>query len=390
MRLDICEYVAPFLRCFLIFSAFHLASTSTLPSVVQPLNAQAPAGLNRSTYGATDVSITIPVTSSSELDFTGTFEEVKEADRHPRELMAIPLGHSRNATADAKKLQIADALRYPVCPRFNSPLFSPVPVSPVARSRSGRYIGGLPVRRREYLLDLLFHARKGLGLTIARYSIPGGYDPRYSPRLAQRDVFRGYSSAHGRYNWTGDWRQVEALRGAKQRGVEVFDAVCDSPPWWMTKSNDTAGNADGQPNINPDYFDSYAEYVARVVWHLQNDLGIEFRSVSPFNEPLEPWWVKGGAREGCAMSESDIVQVMGKLRPRLQQYGLGDVFVAGVDSWPSQTFRAMSRVFAQNRDKWDQLNVHGYRSPARMTQGRDERQFRAIRDAARRLGKPLT
>ncbi|CAI5965793.1 unnamed protein product [Closterium sp. NIES-65] len=312
--------------------------------------------------------------------------------------MAIPLGHSRNATADAKKLQIADALRYPVCPRVRGRVRVNVGMDTVGTvwkgwgtslAWSGRYIGGLPVRRREYLLDLLFHARKGLGLTIARYSIPGGYDPRYSPRLAQRDVFRGYSSARGRYNWTGDWRQVEALRGAKQRGVEVFDAVCDSPPWWMTKSNDTAGNADGQPNINPDYFDSYAEYVARVVWHLQNDLGIEFRSVSPFNEPLEPWWVKGGAREGCAMSESDIVQVMGKLRPRLQQYGLGDVFVAGVDSWPSQTFRAMSRVFAQNRDKWDQLNVHGYRSPARMTQGRDERQFRAIRDAARRLGKPL-
>ncbi|CAI5493841.1 unnamed protein product [Closterium sp. Naga37s-1] len=364
MPLDIREYLAPFLHCVLIFSAFRLASTSTLQSVVQPLNWQAPVGVNRSAYGSTNLSTAIPVTSPDKLDFNGAFEEddfgeVKEADRHPRELMAISLGHSRNATADAKKLQIADALRYPVCPRVRGRVRVNVGMDTVGTvwkgwgtslAWSGRYIGGLPWRRREYLLDLLFHARKGLGLTIARYSIPGGYDPRYSPRLAQRDVFRGYSSARGRYNWTGDWRQVEALRGAKQRGVEVFDAVCDSPPWWMTKSNDTAGNADGQPNINPDYYDSYAEYVARVVWHLQNDLDIKFQSVSPFNEPLEPWWVKGGVREGCAMSESDIAQVLGKLRPRLEQYGLGDVFVAGVDSWPSQTFRAISRVFAQNSD----------------------------------------
>ncbi|GJP51466.1 hypothetical protein CLOM_g10633 [Closterium sp. NIES-68] len=373
-------------------------------SEAHALQSQAPVDLNHSAYGVTySIGTSDPDLSSSELDFDGTsweddFDGIWEAERHPRELMAIPLGRSRNATADAKKQQIPDALRYPVCPGVRGRVRLTVGMDTVGTvwkgwgtslAWSGRYISGLPRRRREFLLDLLFHARKGLGLTIARYTVPGGYDRRYSPRLAQRDVFRGYSDARGRYNWTGDWRQVYALRGAKQRGVEVFDAVCSSPPWWMTKSRDTAGNADGRPNINPDYYDDYAEYIARVLWHLQNDLDIKFYSVAPFNEPLEPWWRKGGVREGCAMSEGDVVQVLGKLRPRLQQYGLDDIFVAGVDSWPSQTLLAMSRVFAQNSDKWEQLNVHGYRSPARMTPGRDERQFNAIRDAARRLGKPL-
>ncbi|CAI5503839.1 unnamed protein product [Closterium sp. Naga37s-1] len=122
-----------------------------------------------------------------------------------------------------------------------SPQSSPLPLP-----RLGNYIGGFPQAAMDPLLDLMF-LPSGLNLNIVRFNIGGGSLPQYSPQLHSDALLRwrampGYWPAQAAgFNWTADSRQQEVLLGAKARGVNVFEAFSNSPPWWMTASKDVAG-----------------------------------------------------------------------------------------------------------------------------------------------------
>jgi len=109
----------------------------------------------------------------------------------------------------------------------------------------GYFIGSFPEDRLNLLLDLLFDPNKGLGLTIVRYNIGGGYNPSISTQFNDpTDPYRfrgmpGFKAAKDApYNWTQDWEQRKVLLGARDRGANTFVAFSNSPPWWMTVSGE--------------------------------------------------------------------------------------------------------------------------------------------------------
>lgn len=128
------------------------------------------------------------------------------------------------------------------------------------------FVGGLPKQQLDTILDMLFSYNRGLGFNIVRYNIPGGLDPRRSPRLAKLPFqavpgFRpgGPGTA---YNWNADWKQRRALYGALQRGVNMVEAISYSPPAWMLYTGDVCGRPGGKPNLRPEYFNAFADYLA--------------------------------------------------------------------------------------------------------------------------------
>ncbi|CAI5470221.1 unnamed protein product [Closterium sp. Yama58-4] len=250
---------------------------------------------------------------------------------------------------------------------------------------AGRFLGGLTQPfRRKVMMDLIFHKKKGIGFNLVRYAIPGGYAPRFSPKIWKQDKYRGYSPRKGVFNWGGDWKQVLALKEARQRGNIEVDAICYSPPWWMTLSKDASGNVKSKPNLMARHYPTYADYLATVIAHFQNQWGIQFAGISPFNEALEAWWHKGGYHEGCTFDAPGMHKLNFMLRQGLQSKKVTKTRIVGVDSWPGYTVNALRKSLWPLGQAPDVISVHGYRSLRIMSISGDESEYKAIRDEARK------
>jgi O-glycosyl hydrolase len=143
--------------------------------------------------------------------------------------------------------------------------------------------------------------------------------------------------------------------------VNIFEAFSNSPPYWMTISGCASGAVNrGQDNLDPKYYDAFADYLVTVMKHLQEAEGIIFESLEPFNEPDGWWWVAGGGQEGNYAKAATQDTVLQLVQRRLQS-GNHVTFVAGpdannydlmpqfLDRYSTDTIQALGRV-----------NVHQY------------------------------
>lgn len=150
-------------------------------------------------------------------------------------------------------------------------------------------IGGTPDDVRNDIADRLFDLDGGLGFNIVRYNIGGGENPAYPDHMEYRARIPGYKASESAdYEWSADANQRFMLQAAKARiAPEEFiaEAFANSPPWWMTKSGSVTGNHGAAENLREDKYDDFAEYLVTVVKHFRDVWGIDFRTVSPANEP---------------------------------------------------------------------------------------------------------
>ncbi len=115
--------------------------------------------------------------------------------------------------------------------------------------------------KKNEILDLLFSPTKGLGLNIVRYNIGGSENPSHEHMRAGGEV-PGYQVVKGAYDWMADAAQRSILQGAIARGVNITEAFSNSPPYWMTYSQCTAGSANGlSNNLYDDSYDAFADYL---------------------------------------------------------------------------------------------------------------------------------
>ncbi|CAI7872348.1 unnamed protein product [Closterium sp. NIES-53] len=278
---------------------------------------------------------------------------------------------------------------------FPHPLTLPSPPIP----RLGNYIGGFPRAAMDPLLDLMF-LPSGLNLNIVRFNIGGGSLPQYSPQLHSDALLRwrampGYWPAQAAgFNWTADSRQQAVLLGAKARGVSVFEAFSNSPPWWMTASKDVAGGKKTfQTNLLPKYEGRFAKYLVEVVERFKTDpaLGnIEFDTLEPFNEALEGHWLKGMGQEGCNFNVVEMTRIIFKTLRLLREKKL-NTKLAGVDSFPGMT--ALWFPLLVGKIFLHRVNVHGYTLPIQqvvnMTASVAEKTYAARYVAMKVLAKSL-
>lgn len=268
---------------------------------------------------------------------------------------------------------------------------------------SGVFLGGLTPKYRSYLMDLFYSPRRGLGLNIVRYNIPGGRDPSVTleaSRSTSANLFfpSGYRPKPERdYDWSVDANQRVMLLEALKRGANTFEAIAYSPPWWMTESGDVAGNVGGKPNLRMSSVKDFAVYIVDVVQHFANTSAygnVKFTGLTPFNEPLERWWKKGGKHEGCGYDAMRAAALVRAIHTELAKRRMQWCKVAGLDSWTAQTkrllgVREISGHAATIMAFTDKVTVHGYRPASKMNKAADYEDFVSMSALVKRAKKSL-
>ncbi|CAI5485041.1 unnamed protein product [Closterium sp. Yama58-4] len=275
------------------------------------------------------------------------------------------------------------------------PSLSPAP-SPSRARRWADQAGELSEWCMGRLVELVFHADRGLGLSMARYAIPGGFNAMFSPGIARtKHPLHGFKDGPlAPYNWSADAGQRRVMLAAKQLGVQHFEAIAYSPPWWMTISGDTAGNEDGKPNMRPEQRGAFVQYVVDVMQQYRTNpaWNITFEHINPFNEALEGWWRAGRLREGCSVSVNDVDVVVALLADALQASGL-PTRISVADSWVAYTLRSIkSETEALRPETWEKVDhicVHGYQSKHFPESWQIGVQYKDMRDSAARIGKEV-
>lgn len=235
--------------------------------------------------------------------------------------------------------------------------------------------GGWPDAEREQLADL-FYGKDGLGFTIARYNIGGGNSPETEPYLRVGADIPGFwkrpLQASGTdwwdpqdpsmWNWEADANQRWWLDAIKNRVDEpIFEAFSNSPPYFMTVSGLVSGHEDRRTsNLSPGNEKPFAEYLVRVTAELERRHGIQFRTLSPINEPNTDYWHSANTQEGSHWSPADQVRMIEATHLALREAGLKTA-VSAPDETSSQLFLENWAAYpAETRRKIGQLNVHSY------------------------------
>jgi O-glycosyl hydrolase len=165
---------------------------------------------------------------------------------------------------------------------------------------SVEFIGLWPDAKRDSLAQLLFSNAydangnpRGIALSNWRYRIGDGSLDQSNNGLASGNWFKAthcFLKPDGSYDWTKQAGNMYFVKKAKAYGVPHFTGWTDSPPYFMTKSGYVfrVTGVTQNYNLNADKYDDYANYLATVANHLENE-GIHLDVVSPVNEPQWTW-----------------------------------------------------------------------------------------------------
>ncbi|KJL30584.1 glycoside hydrolase [Microbacterium oxydans] len=272
--------------------------------------------------------------------------------------------------------------------------------------------GGYPDDVRQDLLDKVF-GEDGLNLNIARYNIGGGnatdvpgylrpggavdgwWNPdlassTYADRAAYRAAWDGDDPAS--YDFDADATQRWWIDALKDK-ITHWEAFSNSPPYFLTQSGYVSGGIGSgtTEQLAPADMEAFADYLVTVVERIEQDHGIDFESLDPFNEPNTNYWsttlggngwpTSASRQEGAHVGPAAQDQMIKVLAARLAEAGTTtDVPISAMDE-------TNPGIFATNWNAWSdeaksevtQLNVHTYGTSGRLV----------VRDIAKSAGKPL-
>eukprot|EP00929_Paragymnodinium_shiwhaense_P091354 TRINITY_DN5133_c0_g1_i1.p1 TRINITY_DN5133_c0_g1~~TRINITY_DN5133_c0_g1_i1.p1 ORF type:complete len:496 (-),score=86.67 TRINITY_DN5133_c0_g1_i1:55-1473(-) len=170
------------------------------------------------------------------------------------------------------------------------------------------------------------------------------------------------------WDWTVDAKQREMLRMAKYLGATHFELFSNSPMWWMTYDHNPSGAELGTDNLSPWNYGNHSIYLATVAEKFK-ELGVEFTSVEPFNEPIAIWWTAFNNQEGCHFDHGSQAMVIHNLHAELQRRGLKIGISASDENMYDQALATWNSFDNKTRSKVGTINVHGYQGIAGNRQG---------------------
>nr|WP_307991459.1 glycoside hydrolase [uncultured Niameybacter sp.] len=230
----------------------------------------------------------------------------------------------------------------------------------------GNMIGGWAPENREAISDLLFNEQDGLGLNIVRYNIGGGDAPGHDhmrPGGEMEGFATGFDgSGNLKYDWSVDTNQIQMLKDAIDRGVDITEAFSNTPPYFMTQSGCASGSNGGwSNNLKDEYYEDFAEYLTEVVKHFKEEEGITFDYLEPLNEPYTNYWKENGGQEGCHFDVDKQEEIIQLTNEYLVKKGLTDTVVAAMDESILDTGLQNFKSFSQDtKDVMEKWNVHTY------------------------------
>lgn len=198
---------------------------------------------------------------------------------------------------------------------------------------SGQFVGAnWPDQKKNHIADLLFSNATnqegkplGIGLSIWRFNIGAGSteqgegsDIKDKWRRAECFLNKDLS-----YNWEKQAGQRWFLKSAKERGVADFIAFLNSPPVSLTKNGKAYSFFPDSYNLSSDNYSVFVGYISSVLNSLKEKEGINFNTVSPFNEPQWDWTSPN--QEGTPAKNSEIAVITKKLNAELENKGIPTV-----------------------------------------------------------------
>ena len=210
-----------------------------------------------------------------------------------------------------------------------------------------QHVGRWPIEKREAIADLLFEAGldpagdpRGIGLSVWRFNIGAGSSRQDHINREWRKADTFFSEDFSDYDWNRLPGQRWFLDAAARRGVERLIAFVNSPPITMTKNGRAyCDSSSGSTNLAAGREEDFAAFLADVIQHFREIEGIEFDTLSPFNEPQWEW--DTGTQEGCRYSVADIKRVIKALA---DQPGFGDTRIeipesgSILDLWEGESY----------------------------------------------------
>ena len=265
-------------------------------------------------------------------------------------------------------------------------------------------IGTYPDELRQQLYDLVF-SEEGLDLTVARYNVcggnssdtpsylrPGGAVPGYwAPDPdGSADVYGGVSTSYAdranlaavwdpddptHFDWTQDAGQrwwLEQL--AQDDQLTALEAFANSAPYFLTSSGYTSGGTNSTAeNLPTTALDQFAGYLVKVVEHLEDQYGIEFDTIDPFNEPNTNYWSTtltngvptGGRQEGMHVGTARQAAMISALGAALEGADTDAVISAMDETNPGTFLTNWNSYSAAVKELVGQMNVHTYGTGSR-------------------------
>ena len=145
-----------------------------------------------------------------------------------------------------------------------------------------------------------------LNMNYFRFNIGGG-DTAAHNHMRTDARMPGYKTSRtGSYDWTADANQRNILKKLYAlKSNAHYEAVSYSPPYWMTVSRCSSGEANGGSNLLDADYTTFADYLTEVVKHYKDSVGVTFSMLSPVNESFSNWWKANGQQEGCYFSQAN-------------------------------------------------------------------------------------
>ena len=279
--------------------------------------------------------------------------------------------------------------------------------------------GGYPEAVRQDLYDKVF-GEDGLNLNIARYNIGGGnasdvppylraggaVDGWWNPDLVASDAAGTITSNYAdraryaaawdpddpaSYDFSADETQRWWVNALKNK-ITKWEAFNNSPPYFMTESGYVSGGFNSSTDqLKRSSVDDYVAYLKTVTQSVEEQEGIQFDTIAPFNEPntnywgttIDPntGWPRKGGQEGAHIGPALQDTVIKALAAELaEENTTTDAVISAMDETNPSTFVTNWNGWsAQARAKVEQLNVHTYGTSDRLK----------VRDIAKTADKPL-
>lgn len=175
-----------------------------------------------------------------------------------------------------------------------------------------QFVGSWPDEKRQKIADLLFSsdtlqngAPAGIALSLWRFNIGAG-SAGQGEESGIKDEWRRAALFSDRKGTVGGRRQAAQLwfiKAARKRGVPYFLGFCNSPPVHLTRNHRAFADS-AVPNLAPDRYADFAEFLADAVQHVEKQTGVKTDYISPFNEPQWDW--SDGGQEGTPFTNQGI------------------------------------------------------------------------------------
>ncbi|MBR6420762.1 MAG: discoidin domain-containing protein [Oscillospiraceae bacterium] len=214
-----------------------------------------------------------------------------------------------------------------------------------------------------------FYGDDGLRMNIMRFNIGGGDNPTHD-HITRTDSnmpgYTVYNNGQVTYNWNADYNQRNVLRKCVAAAGDdaIVEMFSNSPPYYMCQSGCSTGNTNpGKNNLKDDSYTAFAEYLAEVCKHYQDEWGIKVQSVEAMNEPYTNYWgANSYKQEGCHFdignSESKIIV---ELQKAMAKRGMSDVILCGTDETSIDTqIDAYNALSGEAKAAITRIDTHTY------------------------------